>query len=92
MSKYPVPLNDYILIQLDQVDDKTTGGVIILEDSKDQPETAEVLVGNDDVKPGDYIVVLKYGGIEVDPEFVDGKENCKFIPIKDVVGILERKE
>jgi chaperonin GroES len=78
-----VPLNDKIVVQRLEADDKTAGGIILPDTAKEKPKQGKILsVGEgkllDDgkraafqVKPGDRVLFTSYAGSEVN---VDGKE------------------
>jgi chaperonin GroES len=78
-----VPLNDKIVVQRLEADDKTAGGIILPDTAKEKPKQGKILsVGEgkllDDgkraafqVKTGDRVLFTSYAGSEVN---VDGKE------------------
>jgi chaperonin GroES len=78
-----VPLNDKIVVQRLEADDKTAGGIILPDTAKEKPKQGKILsVGEgkllDDgkraafqVKVGDRVLFTSYAGSEVN---VDGKE------------------
>ena len=77
------PLNDRILVERIEEEEKTAGGIIIPDAAKEKPSQGKVIaVGNGkktddgkviplDVKEGDKILFGKYAGTEIK---VDGKE------------------
>jgi len=77
------PLDDRIVVQRLEAEEKTTGGIFLPENAKEKPQQAKViavgpgkLLDNGtravpDVKVGDVILVGKYSGTEVT---VDGVE------------------
>jgi len=77
------PLHDKVLIQTQEADETTKGGIIIPETAVEKPQEAKVIaVGTGiilpdgtikplDVKKGDKILISKYGGT---PITVDEKE------------------
>lgn len=77
------PLHDKVLIQTQEADEKTAGGIIIPETAVEKPQEAKVIaVGTGiilpdgtikplDVKKGDKILISKYGGT---PITVEGKD------------------
>jgi chaperonin GroES len=77
------PLHDKVLVELVDAEEKTKGGIIIPETSKEQPQEGKVIaVGTGiilpdgtikplDVKKGDKILFSKYG---VQPITVEGEE------------------
>lgn len=74
------PLHDKVLIQTQEADDKTKGGIIIPETAVEKPQEAKVVaVGTGiilpdgtikplDVKKGDKILISKYGGTPITVE------------------------
>lgn len=77
------PLNDKILVQRLEAEDKTAGGIILPDNAKEKPRQGKVLSMGDgkmlengsrakfQVKVGDRVLFSSYGGTEVT---VDGKE------------------
>jgi chaperonin GroES len=78
-----VPLNDKILVERLEADEKTAGGIILPDTAKEKPKQGKILsVGDgkllDDgkrasfqVKVGDRVLFTSYAGNEVT---IDGKE------------------
>ncbi|MGB2691522.1 MAG: co-chaperone GroES [Thermodesulfobacteriota bacterium] len=74
------PLHDKVLIQTQEADEKTKGGIIIPETAVEKPQEAKVVaVGTGiilpdgtikplDVKKGDKILIGKYGGTPITVE------------------------
>jgi len=74
------PLHDKVLIQTQEADEKTKGGIIIPETAVEKPQEAKVVAvgtgiilpdGNIkplDVKKGDKILISKYGGTPITVE------------------------
>jgi chaperonin GroES len=77
------PLNDKVLIERVEADDKTTGGIILPDTAKEKPKQGKVLALGEgkllengqrvpfQVKVGDRVLFSSYAGNEVQ---VDGKE------------------
>ena len=77
------PLQDRIVVERIEEEQKTSGGIIIPDTAKEKPAEGRVVAAgrgkvNDDgsirtldVKPGDRVMFGKYGGTEVK---VDGKD------------------
>jgi chaperonin GroES len=77
------PLNDKILVQRLEAEDKTAGGIILPDNAKEKPKQGKVLSTGEgkllesgkrasfQVKVGDKVLFTSYGGTEVT---VDGKE------------------
>lgn len=91
------PLQDRILVQRVEEENKTKGGIIIPDTAKEKPAEGKVMaVGNgklgDDgkrispeVKEGDRILFGKYAGTEVK---IEGEEYL-IMREDDVLGIIE---
>ncbi|MGH7788856.1 MAG: co-chaperone GroES [Candidatus Binatia bacterium] len=93
------PLQDRVIVQRVQEEEKTKGGIIIPDTAKEKPQEGKVIaVGkgkvNDDgklialdVKVGDRILFGKYSGTEVK---LDG-EDVLIMREDDILGVLEGK-
>ena len=91
------PLNDRLLVQRLEEEEKTAGGIVIPDSAKEKPAEGKVVaVGpgktNDagervelQVKEGDVILFSKYGGTDVK---LDG-EDYLIMREDDVLGIVE---
>ena len=91
------PLNDRILVQRVEEEEKTAGGIIIPDNAKEKPVEGKIVaVGpgklNDNgdrvalqVKEGDTVLFSKYGGTDVK---IDG-ENYLIMCEDDVLGAIE---
>ncbi|HFQ81533.1 co-chaperone GroES [Desulfobacterota bacterium M19] len=91
------PLNDRILVQRLEQEEKTSGGIIIPDSAKEKPAEGKVIaVGNgkmnDDgkrvaleVKEGDQVLFSKYGGTDVKVDGVD----YLIMREDDILGIIE---
>ncbi|MGI9537958.1 MAG: co-chaperone GroES [Desulfocapsaceae bacterium] len=91
------PLNDRLLVQRLEEEEKTAGGIIIPDSAKEKPAEGKVVaVGpgktNDagervelQVKEGDVILFSKYGGTDVKL----GGEDYLIMREDDVLGIVE---
>ncbi len=91
------PLQDRLLIQRIEEEEKTKGGIIIPDTAKEKPQEGKVLaVGKGkvseegklqplDVKKGDRILFSKYSGTEVN---IEGEEHL-IIREDDVLGVIE---
>ena len=78
-----VPLNDKIVVQRLEAEDRTAGGIILPDNAKEKPKQGKVLSVGDgklldtgkraafQVKVGDKVLFTSYAGSEVT---VDGKE------------------
>lgn len=91
------PLQDRVLVQRVQEEERTKGGIIIPDTAKEKPQEGKVVavgkgkVGDDgkvtplDVKAGDKILFGKYSGSEVK---LDG-EDYLIMREEDILGVLE---
>ncbi len=78
-----VPLNDKIVVERLEADDKSVGGIILPDSAKEKPKQGKVLAVGDgkalddgkrapfQVKVGDRVLFTSYAGSEVT---IDGKE------------------
>lgn len=91
------PLNDRILIQRVESEEKTVGGIIIPDSAKEKPSEGKVAaIGPGkrnkkgeriplDLKEGDKVLFSKYGGTEVK---LDG-EDYLIMREDDILGVVE---
>jgi len=92
------PLQDKVLVRRKEAVQKTSGGIIIPDTSKEKPSMGTVVsVGpgarNDkgelvpmSVKEGDEVLFSKWGGTEV-----PGDESLVIIKESDILGVVEQK-
>ena len=92
------PLQDRIIVQRIEEEEKTAGGIIIPDTAKEKPQIGKVIAAGNgrktedgkvvpmDVKKGDKILFSKYAGSEVK---LDGED---FLIMKedDILGIVEK--
>jgi len=91
------PLHDRVVVRRIELDEKTSGGIIIPDTAKEKPQEGEVIAvgpgarGEDgkiqalDVKAGDRILFGKWSGTEVK---IDGQE-LLIMKESDIMGIIE---
>ena len=91
------PLNDRILVQRLEQEEKTAGGIIIPDSAKEKPAEGKVIaVGNGklndngeriapEVNVGDRVLFSKYGGTDVK---LDG-EDYLIMREDDILGVVE---
>ncbi|KQC05879.1 MAG: molecular chaperone GroES [Candidatus Cloacimonas sp. SDB] len=85
------PLDDRVVIETKELEEKNVGGIIIPDTAKEKPQIGEVIaVGTDEelqkmVKVGDKILYGKYGGTEVDIE----DKKYLIVSRSDVLAIIE---
>ena len=94
------PLHDRVVIKRIEAEEKTTGGIIIPDTAKEEPQQGEVIAvgpgGRDeagklipiDVKVGDRVLFGKWSGTEVK---LDGVEYL-IMKESDVMGVLVEAE
>lgn len=97
MAKSIRPLNDRILVQRLEAEQKTAGGILIPDNAKEKPAEGRVIaVGNGktlengtrralEVKVGDRILFGKWSGTEVK---IDGAEHL-LVKEDEVLAVLE---
>jgi len=90
------PLNDRILVQRLEQEEKTAGGIIIPDSAKEKPAEGKVVavgkgkLGDDgkrvkmEVKVGDRVLFSKYGGTDVK---LDG-DDYLIMREDDILGII----
>ena len=84
------PLDDRIVIEVLEAEERTAGGIVLPDTAKEKPQTAEVVaVGQFEngvkVSEGDVIVFAKYSGTEIN---LDG-EDYMILDADDIRGIVE---
>lgn len=92
-----VPLNDKILVERLEADDKTAGGIILPDTAKEKPRQGRILALGEgkqldngkraefQVKVGDRILFTSYAGNEVN---VEGKEYL-IMTEDDILAVVE---
>ena len=92
------PLQDRVLVNRVEEDQKTKGGIIIPDSAKEKPIEGIIIavgkgkVANDgklikmDIKEGDKILFNKYAGTDVK---IDGEE-LVIMREDDIVGVIEK--
>ncbi len=85
------PIDDRILLEPLQAEEKTASGLIIPDTAKEKPRMGIVIaVGTDEdlrekIKEGNKVLFTKYGGDEVE---MNGKE-LKLIQRADILAVIE---
>ena len=91
------PLADRVLVEPAKEEEVKKGGIIIPDSAKEKPTTGKVIAigtgkidekGNKvpfNVKPGDKVLMPKYGGTEVK---LDGKE-YQIMREEDILGVIK---
>jgi chaperonin GroES len=92
-----VPLNDKIVVQRLEAEDKTAGGIILPDTAKEKPKQGKILSLGEgklldsgkrasfQVKTGDRVLFTSYAGTEVN---VDGKEYL-VLTEDDILAVVE---
>jgi len=89
-----IPLGQRLLVKVQEEQEaKTASGIIIPDNAKEKPQTAEVKAiskelkedENCEINEGDTVVYAKYSGTEIN---VDGEEYL-VLECSDVLGILK---
>ena len=90
------PLRDRILVEPQKDDEVKKGGIIIPDTAKEKPQEGKVIaVGNGsrdkdgklipvEVKPGDRVLMPKYGGTEIKIE----EKDYQIIREEDILAII----
>ena len=90
------PLHDRVVVKCIEVEEKTTGGIIIPDTAKEKPQQGEIIAvgprGRDeagklipiDVAAGDRVLFGKWSGTEVK---IDGEEYL-IMKESDIMGML----
>ncbi|MEA2095550.1 MAG: co-chaperone GroES [Candidatus Cloacimonadota bacterium] len=85
------PLDDRVVIEATELEEKNVGGIIIPDTAKEKPQIGEIIaIGTDEelkelVKVGDKVLYSKYGGDDYD---FDGKK-IKIISRSDLLAIIK---
>jgi chaperonin GroES len=84
------PLGDRVLVKMEEVEEKTAGGIFIPQTAQEKTQTGVVVAIGDDeeaitVKKGDKIMYDKYAGTTV---AIDGVDHL-LMKMPDVLAIIE---
>ena len=79
------PLGNRIVVKPDEIEDKTSSGIILVKETPEKPTTGKVLVGNDTVKKGDRVLFSKFGFDEV----IISKELLYVVSEQNILGIFK---
>ena len=84
------PLGDRVLVKLEEVEEKTAGGIFIPQTAQEKTQTGIVdAVGEDEtikVKSGDKVMYDKYAGTQVTDN--DGTEYL-LVRYSDILAVIE---
>lgn len=90
------PLGQRVLLKRIEAEQKTAGGLFLPDNAQEKPQEAEVIAvgtgGRDNegklieftVKPGDRVLVSKYGGTEIKLDGVD----YLILSENDILGVI----
>ena len=91
------PLSDKVIVQKLEPEEKTSGGILLPDNTKEKPQEGKVIaVGPGavddkgqrkpiDVKDGDHVLFAKYSGTEVK---LDGQEYL-ILSARDILAIVK---
>lgn len=84
------PLGDRVLVKMEEVEEKTAGGIFIPQTAQEKTQTGTVVAIGDDkeaitVKKGDKIMYDKYAGTTV---AIDGVDHL-LMKMPDILAIIE---
>ena len=91
------PLQDRVVVQRIEEEEKTAGGIIIPDTAKEKPQEGKIIAAGNgkilengtrlelDVKPGDRVLFSKYAGTEIK---IDG-EDYLIMREDDILGVIE---
>jgi len=86
------PLQEYVLLEMAEVEEKTQGGIIIPDTAKEKPQYGKVVaignIENPGISVGDYVYFKKFSGTEIDYE---GKD-LLFVQYADLLAKLVETE
>ena len=89
-----IPLNENVLILPEEVEEKTAGGIILLDTaSKEKPLMGTVKaignIENSEISVGDKVIYKQYSGTDIEFE----KEEFIVVPYSDIlVKVVEMEE
>ena len=84
------PLGDRVLVKMEEVEEKTAGGIFIPQTAQEKTQTGVVVAVGDDkdaisVKKGDKIMYDKYAGTTVT---IEGKDHL-LMKMPDILAVIE---
>ena len=91
------PLGDRVVVQRDDADETTSGGIVLPDSAKEKMNRARVIAVGDGklddkgtrhpiaVKPGDHVLLNKYGGDEFEVDQI------KYLIVResDILAVIE---
>ena len=83
------PMGDRVLVKMEQIQEKTAGGIFIPQTAQEKTQIAQVLAAGDDesikVKKGDRVMYDKYAGTSVK---ADGEE-LLILHMSDIFAVID---
>ena len=84
------PIGDRVLVRMEEVEEKTAGGIFIPQTAQEKTQTGVVEAVGDDkdvitIKKGDKVMYDKYAGTNVT---IDGKEYL-LMKMQDIMATIE---
>lgn len=85
------PMDDRLVLELIEQEEKTSSGIIIPDTAKEKPIMGRVIaVGTDEdlrekIKEGDKVLFAKYGGEEIN----FNKKDYKIVQRSDILAVIE---
>ncbi len=83
------PMGDRVLVKMEQIQEKTAGGIFIPQTAQEKTQIAEVLeIGSDEsitVKKGDKVMYDKYAGTSVKAS----GEEFLILHMSDILAIID---
>ena len=81
------PLQEYVLLEIAEKEEKSAGGIIIPDTAKEKPQYGKIVaignkIENPGIAPGDFVYFKKYSGTEVT---IDGKDML-FVQYADLLA------
>ncbi len=86
------PLNENVLLEIEEQEERTAGGIFIPDSAKEKPQYAKVIaignIENPGVSVGDNVFFKKFSGTEIDFE---GRK-LMFVPYGDLLAKIVETE
>lgn len=87
------PVNQQVLLEFEQSEEKTAAGIIIPDSAKEKPKYAKVIamsgIENAEISVGDTVLFKQFSGTEIDFE---GKDYL-LVPYADILAkVVETEE
>jgi len=83
------PMGDRVLVKMEEVEEKTAGGIYIPQTAQEKTQVAQVVaIGSDEmitVKAGDKVMYDKYAGTVVSSEGVE----YLILHMSDILAVIE---